>query len=272
MRIRLTGQLVVVVALAVSALTGISPAGATHRSAKIAAAETAITCAPIERNSVTRLYRAYFLREPDAGGLAYWVDILRTRRLELSGVSHHFAASAEFQARYSNLTDRQFVTLLYNNVMNRPPDQGGLDYWTFLLASNVVSRGRLMLSFSESPEFKERVGLWPAPPAAGDPRLLPWSVPVTMHPGRIAETTLVSNDVIALSYEFRPTMTLQAIFDYTVGQLQCPGWTVTRYDDDPAGNSMGIEVRGGNGLAMLFAIGLNPPPKGPGAIVVVAYP
>ena len=104
------------------------------------------------------------------------------------------------------------MSLVYNNVMSRPPDQGGLDYWTWLLESRQLTRGLVMLSFSESAEFKERIGVWMSPPAAGEPQRLPQSVPVTMHPGRISEIAGPIDGGIYLNYDYPSTVSLEEIF------------------------------------------------------------
>jgi hypothetical protein len=222
---RVAGQLIVAAALSAGAITGVSPAGAAPTSSGgTAEAKAALNCAPMDQASIIRLYKAYFLRDPDAGGLAYWTLILRGRVADLSVISQYFSTSAEFQARYSNLTDREFVSLVYNNVMSRPPDQAGLDYWTGLLASRTLTRGLVMLSFSESPEFKERVDIWPAPQPAGDPQMLPQSVPLTLHPGRITEKAEATSINTTLLYTYPDTVSVDEIYQYTVDQLQCPGW------------------------------------------------
>jgi hypothetical protein len=101
---------------------------------------------------VTRLYFAVFLREPDAGGLTYWIR-LHQGGLGLADIATHFANSAEFQARYGTLGNRAFVDLVYRNVLHRSPDTGGLTYWTGLVNSGMT-RGRMLIGFSESPEFR----------------------------------------------------------------------------------------------------------------------
>jgi hypothetical protein len=68
--------------------------------------------------------------------------------------------SAEFQgviapvARYGALGNSQFVTLVYNNVLGRAPDSGGLSFWTGQLNSGAMSRGAVMPAFSESAEYR----------------------------------------------------------------------------------------------------------------------
>jgi hypothetical protein len=107
---------------------------------------------------ILRLYEAYFLRLPDTGGYAYWLEQNR-RGLDLYPISSFFAASPEFRARYGELTNAEFVDLVYANVLGRAPDPGGRAYWLDLLNRRRLDRGGLMLGFSESAEFKQRHAL-----------------------------------------------------------------------------------------------------------------
>ena len=106
--------------------------------------------------AIDRLYRAYFLRRPDYGGIQFWV---RSYRLgtPLSSISNAFAASQEFINTYGNLNNTQFVTLVYNNVLNRPPDPGGLAFWVGQLDSGAKTRGQVMLDFSDSTEYRNLI-------------------------------------------------------------------------------------------------------------------
>lgn len=115
--------------------------------------KTAADVSTIEKNGpVGRLYMAYFLRRPDEGGLDYWMNTgLSTR-----AVSEQFAASSEFANRYGSLNNTGFVTLAYQNVLGRQPDQGGLAHWVGVLAQGT-SRGAVMQGFSDSPEFIQRI-------------------------------------------------------------------------------------------------------------------
>ncbi len=102
---------------------------------------------------VARLYFAYFLRIPDYGGLNHWIGQYRAGT-SLDSVSQAFAGSAEFVNAYGALNNTQFVTLVYNNVLARAPDAGGLTHWVGQLTSNTMTRGAVMLAFSESAEYK----------------------------------------------------------------------------------------------------------------------
>jgi len=103
---------------------------------------------------VTRLYYAVFLREPDAGGLDYWIRLNQAGH-RLEDIATMFAESAEFRTAYGSLSNSAFVQLVYRNVLERAPDAGGLAYWTDLV-NRGMSRGRMLMGFSESAEFRTK--------------------------------------------------------------------------------------------------------------------
>jgi hypothetical protein len=251
MRIRSAGQLIVAAALTAGALTGVSPAGATPSPEPAVAAAT--VCKPIDQASITRLYSAYFLRAPDAGGLAYWTDIIRTRRADLGHIATLFADSNEFRHRYANLDNRGFVYLVYNNVMARQPDTGGLNYWTNLLNAGHP-RGAIMIGFSESPEYMERSGILPSPPAANDPKIAPTRVPVTMHPARSGEFVELDPGGVTHYYLYSQSVSFYDIWDYTAAQFPCPGWTLVGSDNAIDANGVFFAVKGPNGYIVEFLI------------------
>ncbi|MBX3675203.1 MAG: DUF1800 family protein [Burkholderiales bacterium] len=101
---------------------------------------------------VMRLYLAYFRRAPDRDGLDYWAD-QRSAGRTLAEISQQFAGSQEFAVTYGSTTDREFVQLVYRNVLERQPDAAGFTHWLGELASGRQTRGTLMAVFSESAEF-----------------------------------------------------------------------------------------------------------------------
>lgn len=102
---------------------------------------------------ISRIYQAYFLRIPDYGGINYWTGLHRTNGLSLSSMSSYFAQSAEFIGTYGQLSNAQFMSLIYSNVLHRTPDPGGYNYWLGKLNAGDIGRGDVMLLFSESPEY-----------------------------------------------------------------------------------------------------------------------
>lgn len=64
---------------------------------------------------------------------------------------------SEFIDTYGeNPTDEEFVTLLYQNVLQRDPDAAGLAYWVGVLQS-TNNRERMVVDFTESVEFRNIV-------------------------------------------------------------------------------------------------------------------
>lgn len=105
---------------------------------------------------ISRLYQAYFLRPPDDVGFQYW-RTTRAGGADLGAISQEFAGSGEFVAAYGNLSDSEFVDLVYHNVLGRPPDPQGRAHWIGQLAAGS-SRGAVMTGFSESAEFVAATG------------------------------------------------------------------------------------------------------------------
>ena len=100
---------------------------------------------------VARLYRAFFHRDPDLGGLRHWVGRHRAG-VRLATIAQSFARSSEFARHFGAGSNAAFVDLVYRNVFNRAPDPSGRAFWTKRLDSHKNSRGEVVLQFSESSE------------------------------------------------------------------------------------------------------------------------
>jgi hypothetical protein len=104
-----------------------------------------------------RLYQAAFDRTPDIGGLGFQMNALDTG-LTIAQVAGNFIASPEFQTTYGpNISTSAFVTLLYQNVLNRAPDDAGLAFHVNNLDHTGLSRADVLVQFSESPENQANV-------------------------------------------------------------------------------------------------------------------
>lgn len=86
---------------------------------------------------VTRFYRDTLDRDPDAAGLAYWVDQIRTGKRTVANVAADFYSSGEYHARVGG-TAEAWVTALYDALLHRAPDAPGLDHWV----RRTAARGR----------------------------------------------------------------------------------------------------------------------------------
>ena len=151
---RLVGALVALTALLLS-ISG--PAGAdSDRPTSAALLERppwTDTACPAMTDSITRLYTAYFNRQPEQGGFEFWMDAYSQGGWNLDRMSRQFSVSEEFVDTYGMLTNAEFVDLIYWNIHGREADPTGRAFWTAELDSGRMTRGRVMIFFSESEEY-----------------------------------------------------------------------------------------------------------------------
>jgi hypothetical protein len=109
---------------------------------------------------IAAFYQAVLGRVPDLPGLQYWEADL-AKGDSLANIAAGFVTSGEFLARFpsASLTpdkggphDTAFVTALYNNILDRAPDAGGLAYWVNSLATGAETRNTLLIAFTGSAE------------------------------------------------------------------------------------------------------------------------
>ena len=108
---------------------------------------------------IYRLYKAAFDRQPDEPGLGFWINVL-DNGVDLKTVAGVAIDSPEFRANhYGDGSNKQFLNSLYLNVMDRAPDNEGLDFWITAL-ENGTSRADVLVGFSESNEnYANTMGL-----------------------------------------------------------------------------------------------------------------
>jgi len=106
---------------------------------------------------VTALYTELLGRSPDVAGLNAWVNIQYSGALTQDQMVQGFVGSAEFATRTSSLSTSQFVTFLYNKVLNRVPDAAGLAAWDQVLNSGAVTRPLAVQGFWDSPEHAQQL-------------------------------------------------------------------------------------------------------------------
>ena len=100
---------------------------------------------------VVRLYNMCLSRTPDDGGLQYWEQSLINRTVSGAGAAWGFLGSEEFTNK--NLSDEEYVEVLYLVMLDREADAEGKAYWVNLL-SNGISRQKVFQGFAESAEFE----------------------------------------------------------------------------------------------------------------------
>ena len=108
-----------------------------------------------------RIYRAAFDRDPmigDTAGLGYWIAQMDAG-MSMTEVAARFIDSTEFRSLYGTTpTNGEFLTKVYNNVLDRDPDSDGYAWWTDQLANNPEKTWQKVLAdFSESAENQANV-------------------------------------------------------------------------------------------------------------------
>ena len=103
---------------------------------------------------VARCYTEGLNRSFDVGGLNNWTGQLLAKTLTPKQVAYNFVFSLESINR--NLSDADFVKMLYRLYMGRNYDTKGLNSWLDHLA-NGMTRQDVANYFADSPEFQEIV-------------------------------------------------------------------------------------------------------------------
>jgi len=101
---------------------------------------------------VNRLYSLVLQRTADEAGLDSWVEALLNQTSNGVDAGYGFVFSAECKNR--NLSNEDFVEMLYNTFMNRPSDEGGKTAWVSQLAVGV-DREKILEGFILSEEFAQ---------------------------------------------------------------------------------------------------------------------
>ena len=99
--------------------------------------------------SVYRLYQATFNRTPDAAGLGYWINAVDKGANIITNVAASFVTSPEFVAKYgSNPSNASYVDNLYQNVLHRAGESGGVAYWNQQLNTGAATKAFVLEQFA----------------------------------------------------------------------------------------------------------------------------
>jgi hypothetical protein len=99
--------------------------------------------------SVYMLYQATFNRTPDAAGLGYWINAVDKGANIITNVAASFVTSPEFVAKYgSNPSNASYVDNLYQNVLHRAGESGGVAYWNQQLNTGAATKAFVLEQFA----------------------------------------------------------------------------------------------------------------------------
>lgn len=100
---------------------------------------------------VGRLYQYCLERKPDKQGQSTWVSLLLDQNFSGRECARGFFYSVEFDRRVRS--DEEFLRIAYRTLLNREPDQSGLNVWKQVLRSGG-SRDSVVEGFLNSVEFQ----------------------------------------------------------------------------------------------------------------------
>jgi hypothetical protein len=143
-----------------SAASGTAPAA--NMAQQIRVSMKATSNAPAAYATVVQqLYLSYFGRPADTTGLANFEAALAAAdapsdiaslaqaygsNAAVKSLIDSFGTSAESQALYGSGTTTQFVSAIFQNVLDRAPASGGLDFWVNSIDSGSLTKGDAALS------------------------------------------------------------------------------------------------------------------------------
>ena len=100
---------------------------------------------------VARNYREFLNRRYDEGGINNWCAYIGTDRERARDTAHGFVFSAECTGK--NLSNIEFVKMLYRGLLNREGEAAGVKNWVDNLNSGSWTREQVFRGFAYSPEF-----------------------------------------------------------------------------------------------------------------------
>jgi N-acetylmuramoyl-L-alanine amidase CwlD len=105
------------------------------------------------RAFVKRVYQRCLNTDPDQATIDNWADKLAAGKILYADVIRDIITGKQFKSR--NLTDAQYVDVLYKAVLDRNPDSDGAAHWLSQL--KVLDRKTVLNYFLSSDEFKSLV-------------------------------------------------------------------------------------------------------------------
>ena len=110
------------------------------------------------QSDVTRLvelYTAFFNRVPDADGMSFWIDEMKSGKTTNQIAEAFYNAGVDYSSLTgftSTMTNADFINVVYKNVLGRKDgaDAGGLSFWEAEITSGRATRGTLVTNILDS--------------------------------------------------------------------------------------------------------------------------
>jgi hypothetical protein len=127
----------------------------TDKTINLTVQAKAASAPPADVTRLVELYTAFFNRVPDADGMSFWIDEMKSGKTIIQVAESFYNAGVN----YSSLTgftttmkNTDFINVIYKNVLGRKDgaDAGGLSFWDGALTSGQASRGTLVTNILDS--------------------------------------------------------------------------------------------------------------------------
>ncbi len=117
------------------------------------------TIKPEHTKTVQQMYVAYYGRPGDSAGIEYWAGRLAENNGAMSAMIDAFGSSKEYRDGIGSQPTVEKVTLLYQQMFNRQPEQTGLDYWVNKIDSGARSLASVALAIADGAQNQDAVAL-----------------------------------------------------------------------------------------------------------------
>ncbi|MFC0407714.1 5'/3'-nucleotidase SurE [Roseomonas elaeocarpi] len=101
--------------------------------------------------AVAQFYEGLLGRDAEAGGFQFWAEQYAAGT-SINSIAGAITGSAEYAQTTGTQDNATFVTSLYEHLLNRQVDDGGLSFWTGLL-DNGSSRSDVVQAVADSAEY-----------------------------------------------------------------------------------------------------------------------
>ena len=157
----MVNRALLVLLFAIMGLSGCGGTDSNHQAAQVSVVSASASSDDPYGALVQQLYVAYFGRPSDPGGFSNFKSQLTTlgapttiqelsdsynRDTRLKTLIDSFGQSSESAALYGVGNTSAFVTAIFQNILNRSPLSGGLNYWVDAIDNKGLSRANASLS------------------------------------------------------------------------------------------------------------------------------